>query len=205
MNVRVWFVPALVAMALIAAGRPRAIVAQQDARNLVVVLSIDKTSFALNEAIQVHVRILNQGTEPILIGNDVFLGGGVSNLEITLKDATGRVSPKMHQISDYFASSVKATASTAFLGSWMLLRPGSSLTTTFPIDGEMLAFLRVPGSYTLSADYYSDGFLNPATYQRRGLTDDDVKSIPFTCWHGKIGTNTIRLKVISGSTRSTNQ
>jgi len=37
--------------------------------------------------------------------------------------------------------------------------------------------------------------------KNRGLTEDDVKSIPFHCWAGKIDTNRLHFKVISAPRR----
>lgn len=177
-------------------GHRNAVPAEPVSPQLQVTLSTDKATFAINEPIPVRVRISNPGAEPVLIANEVFLGGGAANLEMTLKDAAGRVSPKMRGILDSFPRQATPNVSTALLGSWMLLRPGNSLTTTTHIGGEMFSFLDKPGSYTLSADYYSDGFSYPTTYRSQGLTDEDVGSIPFTCWHGKIATNSIRIKVV---------
>jgi hypothetical protein len=192
----------LLQLGLLIAGQRNVVPADRDAPKLVVTLAVDKATFVVNKPIPVHVRISNLGAEPILIGNDVSLGAGAANLELTLKDAAGRVFPQMRWMHDHFPSQVIPNTSTALLGSWMLLRPGNSLTTTIQIGGETFGFRDKPGRYTLSADYYSDGFSYPGTYRARGLTDEDVKAIPFTCWHGKIATNTVQFKVISSPARS---
>jgi len=205
MRVPTGFVLLLLQVGLLIAGQRDAVPAERDVPKLVVSLSVDKATFAVNEPVPVRVRISNPGAEPILIANDVSLGAGAANLEMTLKDAAGRVFPQMRWIHDHFPSQATPNVSTIFLGSWMLLRPGNSLTTTIQIGGETFGLLDKPGRYTLSADYYSDGFSYPGTYRAQGLTDEDVRSIPFPCWHGKIATNTVQFKVISTLPRSTDR
>ena len=165
--------------------------------NLVVAMSIEKRIFAVGETIPVWVQVCNHGKQPILIGNRVSLGGDVANLDLTLEDSSGRISPRIDMTHDTFPAPAASNASVSFLKSWMLLQPDNCLTTTISIGSEVFSFLGRPGSYTLSAEYYSDGFSYPPTYRSRGLTEADVKSIPFYCWTGKIDTNRIHFKVVS--------
>lgn len=187
----------LMQLTLPVAGRKGTVPTEGESPKLEVTLSVDKATFVVNETIPVHVQVSNIGVEPILIGNDVYLGGGVGNLEMSLRDATGRISPQTKLTHDYFPSPVAKTASTVLLRFWMLLRPGTSLKTTIQIDGEFFSFLQKPGYYLLSADYYSSGFSSPTFYRARGLSDEEVRSIPFTSWSGKIPTNTLKFKIIS--------
>src|SRR5712691_2510898 len=92
------FVLLMLQAGLFIAGQRDTPLAERDAPKLVVTLSVDKATFAVNELVPVRVRISNPGAEPILIANHVSLGAGVANLEMTLKDATGRAFPQMRWI-----------------------------------------------------------------------------------------------------------
>jgi hypothetical protein len=170
----------------------------QEVSQLAVVLSLQKRNFSLGEAISVQVQLYNSGKNSILISNSVSLGGGVANLDLTLRDSSDKVSPRTDMTNDHFPAQDRPNAASNFLRYWMLLKPGNFLTTTVTIDQLIFAFLSKPGRYKLSGEYYSNGLAYPPTYRSLGLSDEDVRSLPYPCWTGKIQVNEVYLRIVPG-------
>jgi hypothetical protein len=165
---------------------------------IAVHMSLAKRFFDVGEPIVIDIRISNVGESPVIVGNYAStVSGGVSRLEFELRDSHGRLSPATQMIADNFGPrpSNDETAS-KLLGSFVLLRPGYSLVVKTSIDASLLSFLGKPGRYRLSATYASGGLEYPPLYHNLGLTDEAVKSLPFSSWSGKVSTNTVSFDVV---------
>jgi hypothetical protein len=172
---------------------------QSPAHDLVVRLVPEKTEFSAGEPISVRIEVSNVGDAPLLLGSFISRsnnGTPVSRIEFELKDNQGHaVTPSVEIISDSFADKKEPNPTTAFLRNYLLLYPGYSLTTSASIDEKLFKELTKPGFYRLSATYTSNGLSYPPVYRQAGLSDDEVKSVPFTAWSGKISTNEVRFRI----------
>lgn len=169
---------------------------------LVVRLFLAKRTFSRGESIPVTIQASNSGKDSILVGNYIADYSGdtpVSRVVFQLRDAQGHALPAAFQmIADSFSARREANAATAFLRSYLLLRPGYSLATRVVLAGNSYKGWKKPGKYRLSATYASNGLSYPPTYQQAGLTADDVKSIPFKAWNGKLATNEVSFEILAG-------
>jgi hypothetical protein len=56
-----------------------------------------------------------------------------------------------------------------------------------------------PGSYHLREYYSSGGLFYPPAYRTLGLSEEEVKSLPFKAWHGKLAANELSFTILSGA------
>lgn len=163
-------------------------------------ISLAQRAFHLGEPIQLRLEISNSGHEPLLVPNSVsLLGNSDAFLEIELRNRKGLVSPRMGMAVDCFPSfptpaKNKRPPSEIVLTSFLLLRPGTSYVQNIPLYEHLsaLEYAIKPGSYTLRTYYVSNGLFYPSTcgtLATQGLTEEDVKSLPFQAWHGKVSSN----------------
>ena len=196
-TLRIGFSLLLVVLAI-----PRVIAAQGDgagntAPQISVHLTSSKRIFSVAEPIAIKIRIENVGDKPVLIANFVSIIRNMdSHIEFGLRDTHGRMSPSLEANADNFSSSAAANPANALLGSWLLLKPGYSLAVDVTLGKDLFEFLGKPGKYRLSATYSSNGLLYPPVYRAIGLTDEEVQSVPFQSWKGKISTNTLNLEIV---------
>lgn len=176
------------------------------AHGLTVSLALDKTGFSEGKSIPVRIQVSNKGgsqDDSLLIGNFIFEGSSgdpVSRIEFDLTDDKGHaIHPTLVMISDSFSSEKHPNPATAFLNSYLLLHPGYSLSSQFLISPKFYGGLK-PGYYRLSGTYTSNGLFYPPVYNQAGLSGDDVKSVPFKAWKGKISTNEVRFRVLPADT-----
>ncbi len=178
-------------------GQTRANAGNSTEPQICVHLSAVRTKLSVGEPLALKVTITNTGTRPILIANSVSFGtSGLSRIEFTVVDSQGKVSPAMRLISDLFAPNPKVSPATALLGSWLLLRPGDSWLSNTGIDKSLFEFMAKPGKYTLSGTYSSAGLSYSPTYHQLGLSKEDVDSLPYQSWSGKLPTNEIKFEVL---------
>jgi hypothetical protein len=172
---------------------------QSHASELVVRLVLERRDFQVGQSIPVTIEVSNCGDNPLLVGNFILRGSGgtpVSRIEFELKDAEGRIIPSNYEvINDSFGAKKGPNAAAAFLSSYVLLYPEYSLKTQVRISPRQYQMLKNPGTYILSATYSSNGTSYPPAYRQAGLTDDDVKSVPFRAWNGKLSTNDVRFQI----------
>ena len=142
-------------------------------------LSVPNKTFTAGEVIYVQLRVSNKGDEPILVANTVSMAnGGVSRIELKLTDVRGKASPGMEMIADYApVTPSDENAASKLLGSFVLLRPATSLLVDFPIDKSLFEFLAKPGEYKLSATYASKGI--SYGHDDLGLSDVVLKALPY--------------------------
>jgi len=158
-----------------------------------------KRDFQVGQSIPVTIGVSNCGDNPLLVGNFILRGSGgtpVSRIEFELKDAEGHVIPSNYEvINDSLGARKESSAAAGFLSSYVLLYPEYSLNTTLRISPHQYVMLKNPGTYILSATYSSNGTSYPPAYRQAGLTDDDVKSMPFRAWNGRLSTNDVQFRV----------
>jgi hypothetical protein len=164
---------------------------------IAVKLYLPQKEFHLGERIDLKVEVSNIGRVSLLVANGVSIAsGGASYIEFELTDRKGQISPQARLVSDTFSSNEKTNPTMSFLTHWLLLRPGSSISTNVPLDGTIIEFLANPGEYKLSAHYSSNGLSYSPTYAALGITSDDVKLITTPAWRGKIASNQVVLKIL---------
>lgn len=170
---------------------------KSDEPNLAVRISLPKRTFRLGEIIPVHVELTNQGSKPFLISNFVSLGlGSQAHIEFELRDVRGQESPMAMATADNFSVRTSLPPGAALLGSWLLLKPGYSIKTKVNLDHDIFSSLGKPGTYKLAGRYFANSLLYPPIYSKLGLTEEDVKSMPFECWSGNIATNTVDIEIV---------
>jgi hypothetical protein len=158
----------------------------------------------LGEPIQLRLEISNVSSEPLLAPNSVSLfGTNDAFLEIELRNRKGLVSPRIGMAVDCFPTPAKnkKPLSEIVLTSFLLLRPGTSYVQNIPLYEHLSAldYPIKPGSYTLRTYYASNGLFYASmcgTRSTLGLTDEDVKSLPFQAWHGKVSSNEISFTIL---------
>jgi hypothetical protein len=166
---------------------------------LKVHLVLNKQEFRLGERIELKVEILNASQKPLLIANEIYLSSGlVSYLEPELSDSRGPISPRGAIISDRFSPLEKKSASETVLNFFLLLRPETSFVERFKLFDlfDTFGYVLHPGTYSLKAYYSSNGLFYPPAYQMLGLTEEDVNSLPFQAWHGKLATNEVSFRIL---------
>jgi hypothetical protein len=169
---------------------------------LKVHLVLNKQKFRLGEPIELKVEVLNASQKPLLVANKIYLSSGsISYLELELSDSKAVIPPRRTIISDQFSPLEKKSASETVLNFFLLLRPETSFVERFKLFDLFYIFGYVlhPGTYSLKAYYSSNGLFYPPAYQMLGLTEEDVNSLPFQAWHGKIATNEVSFRVLQAT------
>jgi hypothetical protein len=169
--------------------------------HLNVHIALDKKEFFSGDPMVLKLEVTNIGQEAILVPNFVSLfGGGDAYLEIELSNTHGPLFPHIGFAVDRVPAAwlKKKSPSEILLDSFLLLRP----TTSFVQRIALLQYLSAleyevkPGTYKLKAYYSSGGLFYPPAYQSLGLVDEDVKSLPFQAWHGKLSTNELSFSIL---------
>jgi hypothetical protein len=170
-----------------------------DSDGITVRLSLEKPRYSLAEQIQVRVQVENQSGRALIVSN---LISDVDNREgfvqFSLTDAEGNQQlPQIKMISDSFAPFPHEPDWAILLGRWFVLYPKSSISSYLTLDGSTFPFLTKPGKYELTASYSSAGLSYPLNYRRVGLTAQNVESLRFTSWSGKVRSNSIPIEIVA--------
>ncbi len=145
------------------------------------------------------VEVENQGNEPLYVSSSITqdLNSRAGYIEFELTDAKGhRQLPQTNFIGDVLTPYPQEPDWRLLLGSWPLLFPHSSISSQFSLDGAMFPFLTKPGRFKLSATYSSAGLAYSMNYGRLGLKEQDVASLQFRSWSGKVHSNSVWLTVV---------
>ncbi len=199
-----WWAHACIALAcltipVVAVTDASVVAGQNTTDGLVVRISLAKRTFSKNESIKVSVRISNHGDEPIAIGNFIStnVGDPVSHIEFQLRDLKGHIFPYSAVNEGMVPPDRETIRAIAVMKSWMLLSPGHSVSRVLSLDPGEFKNLKAPGTYVLSAIYFSPGLSSPGAYHGLGLGEEELKDLPFACWSGRISTNTITFQIVS--------
>jgi len=167
--------------------------------HLVVRLSIAKKTYSVGDSIPLKVVISNEGGVPIVIGSLTSdnTGDAVAHVEFEMKDWMGRVCPHSTISEGFGAPEAMPRPAIAVLRSWMALQPGYSLSSTFTLEKDMFPSLETPGTYTLRVTYFSAGLSYPPSYEEAGLTERDLKELPYIYWSGRATTNVIKFEIVA--------
>ncbi|MFI5097400.1 MAG: hypothetical protein ACHQT6_05445 [Candidatus Acidiferrales bacterium] len=150
---------------------------------------------------ELRLEVSNIGVKSLLVANFASLyEGAEAYLYIELSNSKGLLSPRVGMAVDRFPSSTKEQKSPLeiVLNSFVLLRPGTSYVQRIPLSQHLSAsrYEIKPGTYKLRAYYSSNGLFYPPAYQILGLTEEDVRSLPFQAWHGKVATNELSFTIL---------
>jgi hypothetical protein len=164
-------------------------------------IALGRKEFHLGERMELKLEISNIGHEPLLIANSISLYGNEDAfLEIELRGKRGLLSPHVGMAVDCFRTPEKnpKAPSEIVLKSFLVLRPGTSYVQRLPLYEHLsaLSYGLTPGNYTLRTYYSSNGLLYPSMCGTQGLMENDVKSLPFKTWHGKVSTNEVSFTVL---------
>jgi hypothetical protein len=172
---------------------------QNQTARLDVHLSIAKKTFSAGESIPLEITISNEGETPVVIGSyvDVNTMSPISHIEFEMKDSRGRVCPHSTIDEGLFPPYPTHRPAIAVLRSWMALQPGYSLSSTFTLEKDMFPSLETPGTYTLRATYSSPGLSYPPSYQEAGLTEKDLKELPYIYWSGRATANVVKFEIVA--------
>jgi hypothetical protein len=166
-----------------------------------VSVALDHKEFHLGDPMELRLEISNVGPAPLLVANSVsFFGNSDAFLEIELHNQRGPVQPHIGMAVDCFPTPVKdkRPPSDVVLKSFLVLRPRTSYVQKIALYEHLsrLEYELKPGKYTVTAYYSSRGLFYPSMCGTQGLTEEDVRSLPFETWHGKVRTNKISFTVL---------
>lgn len=169
-----------------------------------VSMELAKKVFHLGEPMELKVEVTNIGQKPLLVPNHLSLfSGEMAYLEIELRDGKRLLSPRMAIINDRFSypSKDNKSPSEIVLNSFILLPPGTTFVQRIALFTHLsaLKYELKPGTYKLRGYYSSGGLFYPPSYNTLGLNEDDVKSLPFEAWHGKLATNELSFTILPGA------
>jgi len=186
----------LIVLLVLSTGQAGALPANSN--KVAVRLSLAKQRYMVGEQIQVRVEVENQGNEPLYVSNSISeVENRMGYVQFDLTDAKGhRQSPQSRWIGDVFAPSPQEPDWRVLLGSWPLLSPQSSISSQLSLDGAMFPFLTRPGRYKLSGTYSSAGLSYGLNYSRMGLKQEDVASLRFSSWSGKVRSNSVWVTIV---------
>jgi hypothetical protein len=164
-------------------------------------IALNRTNFHLGEPIELMLEISNVGQEPLIIANSVSLfGNDDAFLEIELRRKKKLQEQRFGFAADCFQLPEKnpKPPSEILLKSFLVLRPGTSYAQRLPLYDDLNALEHglKPGSYSLKTYYSSSGLHSPSMCGTQGLTEDDVESLPFRTWRGKVSTNEISFTIL---------
>ena len=170
-----------------------------DLNAIVIRLSLDKQQHALGEKIQVAVQVENEGDRPIIVSNIISDSDNPEGyVEFDLTDSTGlRQTPQVRSIADAFDPFPRDPDWRLLLGRWTVLYPKDSMTCHLILDGVTFPFLTKPGRYKLAATYSSAGLTYPMNYRSVGLKEQDVRSLRFPSWSGKVRSDSVWMTIVS--------
>jgi hypothetical protein len=158
----------------------------------------------MGESVSAKIEISNIGGVPVLIGNEISTATETqpSHIDFEMKDDHGRTMPAPLIAIDSFGLRVEPDPGIALLKRLLLLNPGYSLTKVFALDTVRSFAMNKPGTYNLSALYSSNGLSYLPALSEIGVTEGDVKSLPYEAWSGKIRTNTVSFKILPSPKRT---
>jgi hypothetical protein len=196
-----------VSILVLALSVAQAVANQRDSDELSVRLSLDKQRYEVGERIQVEVRVENQSDQALVVSN---LISEVDNSEgyvaFKLIDAAGHGQPPQTRlIGDSFAPFPQKPDWRTVLGRWLVLHPKDSIASHLELDQAMFPSLTEPGKYEISATYSSAGLSYGLNYGSLGLTAQDVASLPFRSWSGKVQSNSVWVTIVNGKVPSGKQ
>jgi hypothetical protein len=171
-----------------------------------VSMALAKKEFRLGEPMALRIEITNIGQKAILIPNHLSLFGGAgAYLEIELSNGNVLIPPHMNLVFDRFPDSSKKKKSLTeiVLGSFVLLLSGTSFVERIALFDYLSVrkFDVKAGIYKLKGYYSSNGLFYPPTISSLDLSEEDVKSLPFEAWHGKLATNELSFTILPGVTK----
>jgi len=165
--------------------------------DIAVRLSLQKKTYTVGENIQVRVQIENLSDQPIVVSNLISNSDNREGyVEFTLSDKAGRREfPQTRLIADALAPFPQQPDWHLILGRWIVLYPNCSMTSHLSVDGATFPFLSKPGRYRLSGAYSSAGLAYPTNYRSLGLNEEDVRSLKFSAWSGKVHSNAVWITI----------
>lgn len=194
----------LAAFLVLSIGQAGIISAASD--NIVVRLSLGKQRYVVGGEIPVRVEVQNQGSEALIIPNlttDADVRAGYVQFDLT--DAKGRRQLPQLRVSELLGSVQLEPDWRLLLGQWLVLYPQTSFTSQLSLDGATFPFLTKPGRYKLSATYSSAGLSYGVNYRRLGLKEQDVASLRFRSWSGKVRSNSVWITIVPAQAQGKKQ
>jgi hypothetical protein len=167
-------------------------------------IDLAKKQFNAGDLIEVRLEVSNVGREPLLVPNGASFFGGAAEayLEVELSNDKGPLQPHMVWAVDRVPAEwlPRKSPMEIVINSFLLLPPRTSFAQKIPLSVFLGAtkYEVKPGAYKLKCYYSSGGLFYPPAYERLGLTGEDVKSLPFRAWHGKIATNELSFAIVPG-------
>jgi hypothetical protein len=156
----------------------------------------------VDDSVEIRLEVTNMGQYPLLVPNEAsfFDGAAEAYLEVELSNDKDRLYPRMGWAVDRIPTDLmpRQSPTEIVLNSFLLLPPGVSVVQRIPLDiflGATKHEVRA-GAYKLKCYYSSGGLFYPPAYQKLGLTEEDIKSLPLQAWHGKLATNELSFVIV---------
>jgi len=163
-------------------------------------IDVSKKQFHVEDSVEIRLEVTNVGQYPLLVPYQAsfFVVAAEAYLEVELSNEEGRLYPHMGwavvRVPTDWPS--RQSPMETVINSFLLLPPGVSVVQTIPLDIFLGANEHevTAGTYKLKCYYSSRGLFDPPAYL--GLTEKDIKSLPFQAWHGKIATNELSFVIL---------
>jgi hypothetical protein len=171
-----------------------------------VTMALAKQVFRLGNPMELKIEVTNIGQKAILVPNHLSLfGDEAAHLEIELSNGKALISPHLGLVVDRFPNPSKNQKSPTekVLGSFVLLPPGTSFVERIALFDYLSVrkYELKAGNYKLKGYYSSGGLFYPPAFQSLELTEEDVKSLPFEAWHGKLATNELSFTILPAASK----
>lgn len=196
---RLFLIFACFVLAVLSGHAQSAEVTQRGSVAIKATLSLPKTTFVAGEAIPAAIAVTNTGSVPVLLGNRVLRDSNtrVNHIDFRLKDAKGGKVPETTYAIFHMPGAVtEPRPAVAFVRNLILLYPRYSISTVFRIGTETFEALGKPGLYTLYAVYSASGLSYPGVLDSIGVTEAQVKALPFRAYLGKVQTNGVSFRIL---------
>jgi hypothetical protein len=163
-------------------------------------IDVSKKQFHVEDSVEMRLEVTNVGRYPLLVPNQAsfFVDAAEAYLDVELSNEEGRLYPHMGWAVARIPRDwpTRQSPMETVMNSFLLLPPGVSVVQRIPLDLFLGANKHEvkAGTYKLKCYYSSGGLFDPPAYLR--LTQDDIKSLPFQAWHGKIATNELSFVIL---------
>ncbi len=160
--------------------------------HLTVKISANKDVIRPGESLRLVVEIRNESEQAFFIDRNITDMNDRLSLYLQHGSEVDRSSIRV--VGD-FAIDRRTPLATLLSQHWIALGPGNFYGGEVVMDGVAFPRLRVPGRYLVKAVYSSHGFAEPGEANSLRDRQEELRSLPFKAWEGRIETNSIWIEV----------
>jgi len=161
-------------------------------------LSLRMNTFRIGEPIEIDVRLVNKGNEPLFVGSGMpEIADWIYSLHLDVSDSRGNRCAQSIMLPPFVrAPDADEGFTNSLVRRWLVLFPSYFYGTTTVLDMETVECLRKPGRYRIRAFYSSMGMDADLYYNPLASQPTEVAKLPFKSWKGTIESNPIWITVL---------